>query len=84
MTSKNQTYNEAYVWIWLPNTTTPVVAGRLEQNGPNIIFNYGQSYLENKDRIAIYDKELPLEKGALPLLPGLNIPGPIRDGAPDA
>lgn len=84
MTSKNQFYAEAYVWIWLPNTTTPVVAGRLAQDGPNLVFNYGQSYLENKDRIAIYDKELPLQKGTLPLLSGLNIPGPIRDGAPDA
>ena len=84
MTSKNKNYNEAYVWIWLPNATTPVVAGRLEQDGPNLVFNYGQSYLENKNKIAIYDKELPLEKGTLPLLPGLSIPGPIRDGAPDA
>lgn len=84
MTSKNQAYKEAYVWIWLPQETSPVVAGRLEQEGPNLVFNYGQSYLERENKIAIYDKELPLQRGTLPLLKGLSIPGPVRDGAPDA
>jgi len=28
MTSKQ--YTEAYVWIWLPEATEPVVAGKLE------------------------------------------------------
>lgn len=84
MTSKKKDYEEAYVWIWLPGEVSPVVAGRLEQDADQFIFNYGQSYLERAKAIAIYDKELPLQKGALPLLSGLNIPGPIRDGAPDA
>lgn len=84
MTSKNQSYNEAFVWIWLPGEASPVVAGRLAQDGPSLVFNYGQSYLERESGIAIYDKELPLQRGVLPLLKGLNIPGPIRDSAPDA
>ena len=37
---------EAYVWIWLPGATAPVVAGRIARDGERLIFNYGQSYLE--------------------------------------
>lgn len=86
MTSKS--HKEAFVWIWLPNKTEPVVAGRLETDNGTIQFNYGQSYLERmadtKPAISIYEPELPLEKGVLPLLDGLTMPGCIRDAAPDA
>jgi serine/threonine-protein kinase HipA len=79
---------EAFVWIWLPHQTEPIVAGRLEQDSGNVLFNYGKSYLERvRDQppaISIYDPELPLRSGALPLLEGLTIPGCIRDTAPDA
>ena len=76
---------EAFVWIWLPDETTPVVAGRLESmDNTSIQFNYGQSYLTRKNKIALYDKELPLVKGRIPLRNGLSIPGVIRDAAPDA
>ncbi len=87
MTS-NGTYKEAYVWIWLPDETKPVVAGKLEADNGNILFNYGKSYLERigstRPAIPIYDPELPLKAGALPLLDGLSMPGCIRDAAPDA
>jgi serine/threonine-protein kinase HipA len=84
MTSKT-TYQEAYVWIWLPGETEPTVAGRLEADGDKLYFNYGKSYLERRNAaIAIYPPELPLRAGRLPLLDGLSIPGCIRDGAPDA
>ncbi len=86
MTSKKHT--EAYVWIWLPEATEPVVAGKLEMDGKELLFNYGKSYLErvndSKPAIAIYDKELPLKPGDLPLLEGLSMPSCIRDAAPDA
>ena len=82
------TEREAFVWIWLPDETEPVVAGRLEAENGNILFNYGKSYLErigdSKLAIAIYQPELPLTAGTLPLLEGLNMPGCIRDAAPDA
>lgn len=72
MTSK---YEEAFVWIWLPNEIKPVVAGRLEADGGNLLFNYGKSYLERigdqPPAISIYEPELPLQAGALPLLQGL-------------
>lgn len=83
MTSETR-YAEAYVWIWLPRAAEPVVAGRLSRDGANIVFNYGRSYLDRDDRIAIYTPELPLESGTLPLLYGLTMPSAIRDASPDA
>ena len=56
---------EAYVWIWLPGSTEPVVAGRLARDGDLHVFNYGRSYLERPDAIPIYLPELPLQRGAL-------------------
>jgi serine/threonine-protein kinase HipA len=86
MTSKTE--KEAFVWIWLPDETEPVVAGRLEADNGNILFNYGKSYLDrigdSKPAIAIYEPELPLKAGVLPLPEGLTMPGCIRDAAPDA
>ncbi len=84
MTSSTNSYSEAFVWIWLPGTTQPVVAGKLTNEVGNLIFNYGKSYLQRQNAISIYDVELPLEAGSLPLLKGLKIPGCIRDAAPDA
>jgi serine/threonine-protein kinase HipA len=87
MTS-NGKYNEAFVWIWLPDSTEPVVAGKLEVDNSNILFNYGKSYLERVNdtnpAISIYEPELPLKSGTLSLLDGLDMPGCIRDAAPDA
>lgn len=87
MTSK-QKKNEAFVWIWLPGQTEPIVAGKLEADNGLIHFNYGKSYLERigdkSPAIAIYEPELPLTRGILPLLRGLEMPSCIRDAAPDA
>jgi serine/threonine-protein kinase HipA len=86
MTSNSD--KEAFVWIWLPEEARPIVAGRLEVDSGNILFNYGKSYLDritsNKPVIPIYEPELPLNAGALPLPEGLTMPGCIRDAAPDA
>ncbi|WP_417466164.1 type II toxin-antitoxin system HipA family toxin [Kordiimonas sp.] len=82
MTSEAPT--EAYVWIWLPEATEPVVAGKLEQDGDRLIFAYGKSYLARDNAIPIYEPELPLRAGTLPLLTGLKAPNCIRDAAPDA
>ena len=84
MPSKTTAYKEAFVWIWHPGEVDPVVAGKLTAEGPNLIFNYGQSYLERKNKIALYDEELPLKLGQIPLLNGLKMPSCIRDGSPDA
>ena len=79
-----KTPDEAYVWIWLPGATEPVVAGRIARDGDRLIFNYGQSYLDRDDRIPIYEPELPLRRGAIPPEAGLNMAGCLRDAAPDA
>ena len=75
---------EAYVWIWLPGATAPVVAGRIARDGERLIFNYGQSYLDRKDRIPIYAPELPLRSGVIAPEVGLSMAGCLRDAAPDA
>jgi len=86
MTSSDR--EEAFVWIWLPDQTEPVVAGRLDTDNGNVLFNYGKSYLERlgdqAPAIPIYEPELPLKAGALHLPEGLSMPGCIRDAAPDA
>ena len=83
MTSKPH-HDEAYVWVWLPGVTEPVVAGRLVRDGENLIFNYGSSYLALEGAIPLYLPELPLRAGAIAPEPGLNMAGCLRDGAPDA
>tara|TARA_Y100001001_G_scaffold154949_1_gene170239 strand:+ start:595 stop:1845 length:1251 start_codon:yes stop_codon:yes gene_type:complete len=76
--------HDAYVWVWLPGRTEPVVAGRLYQEGARLAFNYGRSYLDRGDAIPLYLPELPLRRGAIAPLPGLSMPSCLRDGAPDA
>jgi len=83
MTS-DTTYREAFVWVWLPGTMEPVVAGRLAREGGDLLFNYGRSYLERRDSISLYEPELPLRQGVLPLGNGLSMPSCLRDAAPDA
>ena len=84
MSSKVPTYDEACVWVWLPGATDPVVAGRLDAHDGLVTFNYGKSYLERDTAFPLYEPELPLQPGALPLLPGLSMPNCLRDAAPDA
>jgi len=84
----SDTEKQAFVWIWLPGETEPVVAGRLEADNGMIHFNYGKSYLDRihntPPAMPIYEPELPLRAGVLPLPEGLTMPGCIRDAAPDA
>jgi len=77
-------HDEAYVWVWLPGRTVPVVAGRLARDGETLSFNYGRSYLELEGAIPLYLPELPLSAGAIPPEHGLSMAGCLRDGAPDA
>jgi len=77
-------YSQAYVWVWLPKANAPIVAGLLSKNGPQLVFNYGRSYLARKDAIALYMPELPKQAGIISPLPGLSMPSCIRDASPDA
>ncbi|MEI6882611.1 MAG: HipA domain-containing protein, partial [Bacteroidota bacterium] len=83
MTSKP--VDSAYVWIWLPGQTKPVVAGVIvRQQDGRLQFNYGRSYLSRPDAIAIYDPELPLREGEIRLKDNTQLPNCIRDASPDA
>lgn len=83
MTSKTDA-TEAFVWMWLPGATEPVVAGRLDQDGERLLFTYGASYRRRKDAISIYEPELPLQVGVIAPINGLQMASCIRDGSPDA
>lgn len=80
----SDTPDTAFVWIWLPNETEPVVAGRLDQQGEEIVFTYGQSYLGRTEAIPLSRFELPLVSGRQPPLLNLMMAGCIRDSSPDA
>ncbi len=84
MTSKTS-YNEIFVWLWLPDEAKPVVAGKITKAEKRVLFTYGQSYLDNPKAIPIYDKELPLQSGVQEKNFSTEaMPGCIRDAAPDA
>ena len=84
MTSDGTTPREAFVWIWLPGRTEPVVAGRIQAEGSRYIFNYGRSYLSRHEAIPIHLPELPLQSGAIEPEPPLEIANALRDASPDA
>lgn len=84
MTSRLTQPREAYVWIWLPAETQPVVAGRITQHGDSYSFNYGASYLGRDGAIPVYDPELPLRRGLIEPTAGLSMASCLRDASPDA
>ena len=84
MTSDDPPPREAFVWIWLPGATEPVVAGRIQTEGSRYIFNYGRSYLSRPEAIPIHLPELPLRAGAIEPEPPLEIANALRDASPDA
>ncbi|SDJ41700.1 serine/threonine-protein kinase HipA [Frankineae bacterium MT45] len=86
----------AFVWVWLPDASVPVVAGRVQVTGTSelgavLSFAYGRSYLSRDGAISLFAPELPLQQGTFdptaPLIPGREptpIAGCLRDSAPDA
>ncbi|UOG92828.1 MAG: type II toxin-antitoxin system HipA family toxin [Candidatus Thiothrix sulfatifontis] len=84
MISDQQPADSAYVWIWLPGQTEPVVAGRIVRRGQLHYFTYGRSYLQRENAIALSPFELPLGKNTFQP-EGLNtLHSCLRDAAPDA
>jgi serine/threonine-protein kinase HipA len=73
-----------FVWIWLPGSTVPVVAGRIEKHGPLHYFTYGRSYRDRADAIALSPFELPLQPGTFEPVGMNTIHSCLRDAAPDA
>jgi len=74
----------AYVWVWLPGATEPVVAGRLDAVGDVFMFTYGRSYRERADSVSLYLPELPLRPGRIRPPAGLWVAGCLKDAGPDA
>jgi serine/threonine-protein kinase HipA len=75
---------EAFVWVWLPERTEPVVAGRLQLNRTQHRFIYGRSYLVQPDAISLYGPELPLRPGWIEPHDGLDMAGSLWDASPDS
>ncbi len=73
---------EAFVWVWLPDATEPVPAGRVDEVGASLVFRYGKRYLERENRIALYEPELPLRAGEH--VPEGRIHGCLLDAGPDS
>ncbi len=84
MTTSDIAPKRVYVWVWLPGSTEPVPAGVIEQSGEVAYFNYGRSYLERENTMAIYLPELPLRRGRIRPPQGLTIAGCLSDAGPDA
>lgn len=61
----------AYVWVWLPGASAPVVAGSIHQTDqlfvhqPVVVFVYARSYRTRPDAIPLFTPELPLRSGTL-------------------
>ena len=72
---------EAFVWIWMPGRTAPVVAGRIHAEDDHFVFTYGRSYLARDDAIPVYAPELPLRTGAIVPEPPLEIANALRDAS---
>jgi len=75
--------SEAFVWIWLPDETKPVLCGKLQEKAGELQFYYGKSYLARRTAISLDICEMPLESGAFRPRIG-EMHGAIRDAAPDA
>ncbi|CAM3965285.1 type II toxin-antitoxin system HipA family toxin [Vreelandella rituensis] len=74
----------AYVWIWLPEQTSPVVAGRVDRDDQDRYrFIYGRRYLERPDAISLFPGELPLRPGTQEQADSA-LPSCLRDASPDA
>ncbi|MFC7625764.1 type II toxin-antitoxin system HipA family toxin [Microlunatus sp. GCM10028923] len=75
---------DAYVWVWLPDHSEPVVAGRVQRQANRYRFGYGRSYLERSDAISLYTPELPLRPGWQDPKGNLSVASVLRDAGPDS
>ncbi len=96
MASTSDRPRRAYVWVWLPGNTEPVLAGALEARRPRgkrsrsvtgggpFDFAYSPSYLERPDALSLYAPELPLVRGWQEPADERSMAGCLRDGSPDS
>ena len=75
----------AFVWVWLPDATEPVVAGRIAMSrGGEHRFAYGESYLSRPAAISLFTPELPLGRGWIDAPDGMDMAGCLWDASPDS
>src|SRR3989338_4454164 len=84
MISKLKNANESFIWIWLPNQSTPVVAGKCAYQNNKYLFVYGKSYRERTDAIPLSPFELPLTAETFEPIGMQIMPLCLRDALPDA
>jgi len=79
--------SDLFVWIYLPESDDPVVAGRIEiastAANPVGYFTYGRSYLDRSDAIPIDPVALPLRKGETLINDLGGYPAAVLDACPD-
>lgn len=78
------TPTQAYVWVWLPGSDKPVVAGALRATDGRHDFIYGRTYLDRADAISLYGPELPLRTGWQLSPDGMDMAGCLWDASPDS
>ena len=75
----------AFVWVWLPDATEPVVAGRIAMTSSGEHrFAYGESYLARPAAISLFTPELPLGRGWIDAPDGMDMAGCLWDASPDS
>lgn len=76
---------EAFLWLYLPGETQPVVCGAVAFNGYEHVFRYARSYLERENAIPLAPPGRPL--GTLTddeTVLDAELNSAIRDASPDA
>lgn len=75
---------EAFIWVWLPHQTEPVVCGKLTAENDRYVFVYGKKYLALQNAIPLSPFELPLTENTIEMTGMRKMPSCIRDALPDA
>lgn len=92
MPSTSEPPRRAYVWVWLPRRTDPVLAGAVEATpaarrgrGATLYrFAYSTAYLERSDKVSLFAPELPLVAGWQAPPDDVSMAGCLRDASPDS
>lgn len=75
---------QAFVWIWLPGRSVPMLAGKIEKKSNRHFFSYDKAYLEQAGAISLSPFELPLEVRSFEPSGLHTIHSCLRDASPDA
>jgi serine/threonine-protein kinase HipA len=76
---------EAFLWLYLPGETEPVVCGVVAFNGYEHVFRYARSYLDRENAIALAPPGRPLgELTDDETVLDAELNSAIRDASPDA